>query len=65
MFLHAPTLRIDYPKKDFVVFTNACKEGLSAVLMQEEHVIFYESRKLNEHVKNYATHDLELVVIVH
>ena len=29
------------------------------------HVICYESRKLKEHEKNYATHDLELVSIVH
>ena len=29
------------------------------------HMICYESRKLNEHEKNYATHDLELASIVH
>jgi len=28
-------------------------------------VIFYESRKLNENERNYATHDLELATIVH
>jgi len=28
-------------------------------------VIYYESRKLNEHKRNYATRDLELVAIVH
>ena len=33
--------------------------------MQDNHVICYESRKLKEHEKNYATHDLELVAIVH
>ena len=33
--------------------------------MQHNHVICYESRKLKEHEKNYATHDLELVAIVH
>jgi hypothetical protein len=34
---------------------------------QSEHgfVICYESRKLKEHEKNYATHDLELAAIVH
>jgi hypothetical protein len=42
-----------------------CKEGLKGVLMQEEHVIFYESKKLNEHEINYLTHDLELDAIVH
>ena len=33
--------------------------------MQDNHVICYESRKLKEHEKNYATHDLELETIVH
>jgi len=28
-------------------------------------VVYYESRKLNEHEKNYVTHDLELVAIIH
>jgi hypothetical protein len=28
-------------------------------------VICYEPRKLKEHERNYATHDLELVVIIH
>ena len=33
--------------------------------MQDNHVICYDSRKLKEHEKNYATHDLELAAIVH
>ena len=33
--------------------------------MKENHVICYESRNLKEHGNNYATHDLELVAIVH
>ena len=33
--------------------------------MQDNHVVCYESRKFNEHEKKYATHDLELVGIVH
>ena len=32
--------------------------------MQDNHVVCYESRKL-EHENNYATHDLELAAIVH
>jgi hypothetical protein len=48
-----------------VVCTNACKEGLGEVLTQSGHVISYESMKLKEHERNYATHDLELATIVH
>jgi hypothetical protein len=33
--------------------------------MQEGRVIFYESKKLNEHETNYVTHDIELDAIVH
>ena len=62
---NAPILKIVDPNKEFVVCTYACIEGLGGVLMQECFMIFYESRKLNEHEKNYETHDLELVAIVH
>jgi hypothetical protein len=44
-----PILRIADPEKDFLVYTDACKEGLDGVLMQEGQVICYESRKLNKH----------------
>jgi len=33
--------------------------------MQEGQVVCYESRKLNEHKRNYVTHDLELATIIH
>lgn len=45
--------------------TDACIEGLGGVLIQDNHVICYESKKLKEHEKNYSTRDLELVAIVH
>jgi hypothetical protein len=48
----------------FLVCTNSCKEGLGGFLMKEGHVIWYESKKLNEHEINYVTHDLELAAIV-
>ena len=62
---NAPILRIADPNADFIVCTDACKEGLGGVLSQNKFVICYESRKLKEHEKNYATHDLELATIVH
>jgi hypothetical protein len=42
----APILKIADPNKDYVVCTDACKEGLGGVLSQEGFVICYESRKL-------------------
>jgi hypothetical protein len=60
-----PILRIIDPNEDFIVCTDACNEGLGGVVSQNGFVICYESRKLKEHERNYATHDLELAVIVH
>jgi hypothetical protein len=61
----APILKIVDINKDYIVCTDACKEGLGGVLSQEGFVVCYESRKLKKHEKNYATHDLELAVIIH
>ena len=59
----APVLKIADLEFFFVVCADACNQGLAEVLMQDNHVICYESRKLKEHEKNYATHDLELAAI--
>jgi hypothetical protein len=58
-------LKIADLDEDFVLCTNSCKEGLGGVLTQKYHVVCYESKKLKEHEKNYATHDLELATIVY
>ena len=63
LLTNAPILRISDPNKYFVVCTDACNDGLGGVLTQEGHVIAYESRKLKIHENNYATYDLELVVV--
>jgi hypothetical protein len=51
--------------EDFGVCIDACEEGLGGVLTQNDHVVCYESIKLKEHERNYATHDLELATIAH
>ena len=61
----SPVLKIADPEKVFVVCIDACGQGLGGVLMQDNHVICYELRKLKAHERNYATHDLELATIVH
>ena len=55
-----PVLKVADLEKEFMVCTDACRQGLGGFLMQDNHAICYESRKLKEHEKNYATHDLEL-----
>jgi hypothetical protein len=61
----ALVLRIVDPDEDFIVCTDACNEVLGGFLSQNGFVICYESRKLKDHERNYATHDLELAAIVH
>ncbi|XP_073019359.1 uncharacterized protein [Primulina eburnea] len=56
----APVLVLPCGTEDFVVYTDASKQGLGAVLMQRGKVIAYASRQLKEYEKNYPTHDLEL-----
>ena len=61
----SPILRVPDPNRHFTVVLDASVEGLGGVLMQDEGVVVYESRKLKIHEVNYAPHDLELAAIVH
>ena len=62
----APVLFVK--KKDgrdgFVVYSDASRQGLGCVLMQNDRVIAYASRQLKKHEENYPTHDLELAAVV-
>ena len=49
MLTIAPMLKIVDPKGNFVVCTDACKQGIGGLLMQDGHVINHESRNLKEH----------------
>jgi hypothetical protein len=60
-----PILKVPDMDIDFLVCTDASKEGLGGVLMQDGQVIAYISRKLRRHEENYAMHDLELLAIVY
>ncbi|GKA78755.1 putative reverse transcriptase domain-containing protein [Tanacetum coccineum] len=60
----APILALPEGSKDFIVYCDASKKGLGAVLMQIEKVIAYASRQLKIHEKNYTTLDLKLGVVV-
>ena len=51
--------------KDYEVYCDASRRGVVAVLMQQGRVVSYASRQLRLHELNYATHDLELAVVVH
>ena len=48
----------------FTVHTDASREGLECVLMQNQNVISFASSKLKPHKQNYPTHDLELAAVI-
>ncbi|XP_071926101.1 uncharacterized protein [Coffea arabica] len=60
----APVLVLPNGNDSYTVYTDASKEGLGCVLMQNRNVIAYVSRKLKPHEQNYPTHDLELAAVV-
>jgi hypothetical protein len=60
-----PILEVPDMDVDFLVCTDASKEGLGGVLMQDGRVIAYILRNLRRHEENYATNDLELLANVY
>ncbi|GJR44158.1 putative reverse transcriptase domain-containing protein [Tanacetum coccineum] len=60
----APIFVLPEGSENFMVYCDAFRKGLGAVLMQREKVIAYASRQLKIHEKNYTTHDLELEAVV-
>ncbi|GKG05306.1 putative reverse transcriptase domain-containing protein, partial [Tanacetum coccineum] len=60
----APILALPKGSEDFIVYCDASKKGLGAVLMLREKVISYASHQLKIHEKNYTTHDPELGAVV-
>ncbi|GJW64509.1 putative reverse transcriptase domain-containing protein [Tanacetum coccineum] len=60
----APILALPEGSENFMVYCDASRKGLGAVLMQRDKVIAYASRQLKIHEKNYTTHDLELGAVV-
>ena len=46
------------------MYCDVCRNGLGCVLMQNDNVIAYASRKLKKHEQNYPTYDLKIVAVV-
>ena len=60
----APVLALPTSGVEYVVFSDASRQGLGCVLMQDGRIIAYASRQLKKHETNYPTHDLELAAVV-
>ena len=59
-----PVLALPNGRDGFVVYSDASRQGLGCVLMQNDRVIVYASRQLKKHEENYPTQDLELAAVV-
>ena len=64
LLTEAPVLIQPESGKEFVVYSDASRNGLGCILMQEGKVVAYASRQLKPHERNYPTHDLELAAVV-
>ena len=60
----APVLTIPSGSGGLVIYSDASKQGLGCVLMQNGKVIAYASRQLKDYEQKYPTHDLELAAVV-
>jgi hypothetical protein len=57
-------LQVPDMEKDFTVCADASKQWLGGMLMQDRGVISYVSRKLKKHEELYATHDLDMAIVM-
>lgn len=58
----SPILAILDKIGNYVIYSDASRDGLGVVLMQNGNIIAYASRQLKGYEKNYPTHDMELAV---
>ena len=67
--IRALILQLADPSREFIVTTDASNFAVGAVLSQVwddgERPVGYESRKMNVAKVNYATHERELLVVIH
>lgn len=61
----APILALPDFTKEFEVQTDASEYALGGVLLQDNHPVAYESRKLKPAERNYPAHDKEMVAVIH
>ena len=60
-----PVLTLPNIHRNFVIYCDASRQGLSCVLIQDGKVVAYASRQLRPHEQNFPTHDLEFAAVVH
>ena len=62
---HAPVLKSPDLNQSFELVTDACDEGIGAVLLQDKRPVAFESRKLVPAELNYTTTEKECLAVIH
>ena len=60
-----PVLELPDFSQPFIVECDASGEGLGEVLMQNHHLIAFESRKLKKYERHYSIYEKEMLTILH
>ena len=60
-----PVLALPDFSQSFVLECDASGEGIGVVLMQNNHPIAFESRKLKDYERHYLIYDKERLAILH
>ena len=63
--MEEPVLRLPDVTMPFELHTDASDFAIGGVLMQDEHPIAFESRKLNETERKYTVQEKEMTAIIH
>ena len=62
---HAPVLKSSDLNQPFELVTDACDEGIGAVLLQNKRPVAFESRKLIPAELSYTTTKKECLAVIH
>ena len=60
-----PVLALPGFTRPFVLECDASGEGIAIVLIQNHHLIAFESRKLKDYERHYSIYDKEMLAILH